>query len=70
MSDELHWYSFCFMFQVGGGTSYKDIRCGFPQQKVTTSRIKFAKENAGVPADSLISAVSYLGQMTMEEFGS
>lgn len=67
-NDKLHWYHFCLAWQVSSGATYKDVSCGFCNQKVTSSRMLFAKQNAGAPKDAMITSISYLGCMTREEF--
>lgn len=68
MSEKRHWYQFCLLYQGGAGAAYRSVSCGFMDQNVTMARMAFARENAGAPADALISSVSYLGFMTREEF--
>lgn len=66
--EQRHWYQFCVMFQTGMGATYKSIACGFTEPKVTNARMAFARRSLDAPSDALIVSISYLGQMTREEF--
>lgn len=68
MSEQLHWYQFCVMFQIPTGATYKGVACGFIDQKVTSARMAFARKSLDAPSDALIVSISYLGQMTRKEF--
>lgn len=74
MSDQLHYFMFSFVGGIEGnsGISYARVTIGWPDQKVTESRIKEAKVGAfGFDKqDATPMAVSYLGHMTPEEVKS
>lgn len=68
MSEQLHWYQFCVMFQIVNGATYKGVACGFAEPKITNARMAFARHSLDAPPDALIVSISYLGVMTREEF--
>jgi hypothetical protein len=64
--EKRHYYMFSF---ISPGNTYSRVTMGWPDMKVTESRIKEARDGAlGFPyANACPLAVSYLGYMTREE---
>jgi hypothetical protein len=64
-----HYYLFAF-YQVSGNTTvHNSVAMGLPQARVTQAMINKAMQVIGMASASLLS-VSYLGEMTEEEFST
>ena len=61
---KLHYYAFSFS---GSNGSVAWVAIGYSDQKVTGPRVNRAKELAGVPPDSVLIGLGYMGHMTSDE---
>lgn len=68
MSKKKYWFQMCFLYSTGSGHAYKAQAFGFPENKVTVARIDWAKKEAKVPNEAIMTSCSHLGYMTFEEF--
>ena len=64
-----HFYSFAFSHSDGKTYTAASAYIGLPNRKITMSRIRQAKEAAGVDGDAVMTSCCYLGKMTSEEMG-
>ncbi|WVV48897.1 hypothetical protein THH46_10360 [Pseudomonas sp. NA13] len=62
-----HYYLFTFYQVTGNATVHNSVAMGLPQARVTQASINNAQQVLGMASASLLS-VSYLGEMTVEEF--
>jgi hypothetical protein len=65
-----HWYSLVFQEVLAGSMKYQSTYLGLDEPKVALHRIQDAKKGAGVAANAVLLSVSFLGEMTEEEFKS
>lgn len=64
-----HW--FCFSFQGpenGRGMGFACTYVGYLQRNVTMAMVTEQKSKCGLDANCVLLSVSYLGEMTREEF--
>ncbi|WP_426994432.1 hypothetical protein [Methylomonas sp. CM2] len=66
----MHWFCFSYYGQCNetGRQATASAYVGYPGREVTAPMIDKNKKVAGVTGDSALIAVSYLGEMTREEF--
>lgn len=64
-----HYYLFTFYQVTGDASIHSSVAMGLPQPRVTQASINNAKKALGMISSTLLS-VSYLGEMTVEEFNT
>lgn len=64
----LHHYLFTFTETQGTNQRTAAITVAVPNPRVTAKTILIARKGAGVSTGAPLLSVSYLGQMTMDEF--
>jgi hypothetical protein len=62
-NEKYHYFAFSFSDVKGVGSVY----LGFPEQLVSVKRINIAKEQALMPAHSVLIGLGYMGHMTADE---
>lgn len=67
-TDQKHWYCFSFYDQYPGSSAQASVYIGFDLPGISKPRILQAKAGAGVRADAVLIACSYLGQMSRDDF--
>lgn len=65
---KLHFFAFAFQANMGGRTATATHDMGCFDQLITRQRIDKAKVEVGVPPDSCLLGISYLGDMSLSEF--
>ncbi len=68
MQERLHYFAFSFSNLDENDEQYfGSVYVGFPQQMVSIPRLQAAKEAAGMPLDSVVVGLGYMGWMTKDE---
>jgi len=68
-ADQKHWYCFSFSGKtLDGVMGQASVYIGYDQPGISNPRIMMAKEAAGVRADAVLIACSYLGLMSRDDF--
>jgi hypothetical protein len=66
--DKSYYYAFSFSYSEAQKTTIASCYIGYPDKKITLSRIKEAKRYAEIDEKAVLISCSYLGHMTKKEF--